>query len=223
MLEAQEPGQAATVATALAPGVTTGVTTAEQLDTAWDKLTLDVGGLNTPKNDARVKGVFDAYNAWLVVRWDGTDYVTPHPVSGNTLTQALSSFAVQRAAADQLATLFPKKVIVPSTAPTKIIEAPTEYVTGTVPWWYWPLRIGGGIGAGLIIYKLLRPEHQSQRQLSGLGNKEFSKAVFNPHGLSYDQWLKAARKSDEYYGYEPRYRDKLRNAWKSGESPSEWL
>ena len=36
---------------------------------------------------------------------------------------------------------------------------PTEDITGTVPWWYWPLRVGAGIGTGLLIYRTLRPKH----------------------------------------------------------------
>jgi hypothetical protein len=40
----------------------------------------------------------------------------------------------------------------------KVIRVDDINITGGLPWWYWPLRIGAGVGVGYVVYRGLRPK-----------------------------------------------------------------
>ena len=210
MLEAAQPS--ATSSSSFAP------TTADQLDDAWEGVLDIVVMLKTPTNDARVNGIFAARDAWSDLRSrPRDDYSKPAPVTASQLSQAIATFAQQKAVASELATLYPQKAQVINNGPARKGEVigPID-ITGDVPWWYWALRIGAGVGTGLLIFKTLRPKSS----LSGLSGHS---ALYNPEGLTYQRWLNSARKSKEYYGYSDKRRKQLRAAWKRGEDPAEWI
>jgi hypothetical protein len=128
------------------------VPTVEQLQFLWDSLTQRM--LSTKAPDSELQKFGDIDKAWVEISskpmtlgdraaWarkmeDATVYVSgvevkyPYAKSTNT-----------------------------AKAGSKVDSGPIT-ITGTVPWWYWPLRVGAGIAAGWGVYRVVRPSRGSR-------------------------------------------------------------
>lgn len=140
----------------------------EQLGKMWTALTVRIGTLNIPSSAANsLDPIYNLVDAW------GVRYTDAIKTGGRALSSAESTtwqnaLREQTLAVDRLAAKYP-----PATSPAPARRAatilPAVDVTGDLPWYYWPLRVGAGIGAGYIAYKVLRsfdpdPNNPMQRQ-----------------------------------------------------------
>lgn len=239
MLEAQEKPSSPATATQLS--VMGSPTTADQIDASWNALLDTVNMLKVPAGEPRRTALYKAYDSWYARFWETprADVLKPFVIPSAELPSWAAAFNQQKIIGQQLASEYGQKAAT-SAPPVQGGTLGPMTVTGDVPWWYWPLRIGAGIAAGWGIYRLLRPTkivnyegfsfdvpHQPHpgpstpswwKPSKGLG----ADLLHNREGLTYEEWLNAAHKNDEYYGYSSRYRNKLRMAWSKGEDPTEW-
>jgi len=135
-----------------------------ELEDAWQKLLAFTDTLGTPKGFWA--STFNAYNAWgarLSKAYEtGTPGSSPFiPMSEMELW--MKSYGDFKAFADQAAVKYPKitpKVTTP--ASSKVIQGEAINIEGALPWWYWPLRVGAGVGAGYALYQVLTPTKREQ-------------------------------------------------------------
>jgi hypothetical protein len=128
--------------------------TAEQLNASWDKLTDVMATQEIPNTESRKAYIYQAYNVWLSNPWNPNNS-NPKTATPEKLTEALSAFVARYPIFLQLLDAYPPK-------DSGAVKQSSVTFTGTVPWWYWPLRVGAGIGAGLLIYRTLRPQHKGR-------------------------------------------------------------
>lgn len=140
MLEAQESVSSATV-----------VPTVEQLQFLWDALTQRVIHTNAPDSEIAKFSQVDA--DWLVA--------SSKPMSLESRVQWARKMQDMSVFASGVEKQYPYKKsnlqVKPGGGTTH--DLPGSTVTGALPWWYWPLRVGAGVGTGLLIYRTLRPAH----------------------------------------------------------------
>ena len=204
------------------------------LTSAWDDLNQRVGRINipialfrSPQNPA--KAFVEAYTKWderLNAKFSEQGKVV-RPFTVAELEQWTASLLQQQTLVGTLEAAYPQ--LSPS-APTRKVEIKEPVkIEGELPWWYWPLRIGAGVGAGYFIFRVLRPNTASNLQPAFAGLTG-AIAKTNKEGLTWKEWLDAAAltvKEDPGQLGRNRYSTKfysnqIRQAWKSGEDPTEW-
>jgi len=196
------------------------------LDAAWidlkdrvDKIDVPLALWKSPQNPAAPFLVaFEAYNDSREQLYDKATGRKVRSFSVRELEQWSASLAEQQALVGKLEAAYPQR------GASKIVQKKVvedEHVSAALPWWYWPLRVGAGIGGGYFLYKVLRPtEGSSQPALAGLG------AATNAEGMTYSEWRAAAAvgggKRPENDPLDAADRRALKKAWKEGEDPSDW-
>jgi len=128
----------------------------DPLSKAWTALLQQSSLLGLPSaafNDPRspVAPLLAEYDAWDK-RWLQTFEGKPLTVSD--LEVWTTRLQAQQTVLAQLLVRFPPGA--PPAAPRKpaVALGPVD-VSGALPWWYWPVRIAAGVGAGYIVYRIV--------------------------------------------------------------------
>jgi len=142
--------------------------TQEPLNAAWVTLIRRLGKIDIPPSvkPNPLDPIYDALDAWEN-RYKDAISSGGRAFSSVELTTWTNALRDQEAAVVRLEAMYPQRT--PSTSSKPAQGQPEINITGALPWWYWPLRVGAGIGAGYITYKILRsmdPE-PSQPALAG--------------------------------------------------------
>lgn len=195
------------------------------LQNAWTDLNARVGKINiplqlwkSPQNPA--KPFLDIYAKWderLNAKHDDRGKVV-RPFTVRELEEWSAALAQQQTLVGTLEAAYPQ--LAPS-EPVRKIVVKEEQITGELPWWYWPLRIGAGIGAGYAVYRFVRPmtwsyTPASQPAFAGLTNQE---------GMTWAEWRAAVVGSGKRPANDQLSADdkkKMKSAWQNGEDPSDW-
>jgi hypothetical protein len=135
-----------------------------ELQEAWEKLNAFSNTIGGPKGFTGP--MTDAYVKWLA-RLDeaytkGTPGSDPFiPMSEMELW--MKSYGDHKVSMDQAAVKY-KKIVPKVTEPasSKVIQGEEIRIYGALPWWYWPLRVGAGVGAGYALYRVLTPTEREQ-------------------------------------------------------------
>ncbi len=140
----------------------------EQLQLAWEALLDRVFALQLPtsiKTEERMKAFNKAYDDWGARMDRGVTYTSAtnkpvYSISEDEMKVWASLLEAQKPYVTQLEAIYPKKTADQLTGKTsgKTYTASDENVLGSLPWWYWPLRISAGIGAGYFVFRVLRPK-----------------------------------------------------------------
>jgi len=196
------------------------------LVSAWTDLKDRVGNLNIPlqlwRSAQNPAASFErAYGTWwdrLGAKYDERGKLV-RPFTVYELEQWSAALAEQQLLVGKLEAAYPQRKP-DETSGKRGGPLPEQLILGALPWWYWPLRVGAGIGGGYFLYKVLRPTEGSfQPALAGLG------AATNAEGMTYSEWRAAAvggGKRPENDPLDAADRRALKKAWKEGEDPSDW-
>jgi hypothetical protein len=142
--------------------------TPEQLQLAWEALLDRVFALQLPtsvKTEERMKAFNKAYDDWGARMDRGVTYTSTtnkpvYSISEDEMKVWASLLEAQKTYVTQLEAIYPKKTAeqLNSKSSGKTVTVKDETVLGSLPWWYWPLRVGAGIGAGYFVFRVLRPK-----------------------------------------------------------------
>lgn len=146
--------------------------TPEQLQLAWEALLDRVFALQLPqsvKTEERMKAFNKAYDDWGARMDRGVTYTSAtnkpvYSISEDEMKVWSNLLDAQKTYVGQLEAVYPKKTAEQlnnksSGKPVQTVK--DETVLGSLPWWYWPLRVGAGIGAGYFVFRVLRPKERA--------------------------------------------------------------
>jgi hypothetical protein len=183
----------------------------EPLNDAWYALSLREAKIDYPQAlAAPFLSVLEAWN----IRHDASLYSSQgsQPLTVRELEQWTAVLQEWQSKIAQLEAKYPQRKT--NGGGGKIIKVEDQSVTGALPWWYWPLRIGAGVGAGWLTYRILRPEQRGASAFAGLGY------ATNREGMTWEQWRESAHRMH----LNDRERRALQAAWRRGDDPEQyWL
>jgi hypothetical protein len=134
-----------------------------ELQEAWEKLNTFSNTIGGPKGFTGP--MTDAYVKWLA-RLDEA-YAKGTPGSDPFILMSemelwMKSYGDHKVSMDRAAVAYPK-IVPKETVPSgKVVQAEKIRIEGALPWWYWPLRVGAGVGAGYALYRVLTPTGREQ-------------------------------------------------------------
>jgi hypothetical protein len=132
--------------------------TQEQIKIAWDALYNRVIHKTNPP-DKLLENFGTLYDAWQTA--------SAKTLSPTEMTKWAARYSEQLVLVEGWERVYPvaQKSNV-KTGTGKVTELAPTNVTGALPWWYWPLRVSAGIGAGYVVYRTLRPGQKPQSMRS---------------------------------------------------------
>lgn len=138
---------------------------ASEIDAAWGDMAKRLDARNIPP--AELNAFNAAYNAW------GDRYATGTPIPAAELPTWEKRMRDFQPVVNVLLARYTGPAVL---APSQGSKTGSDVsVTGALPWWYWPLRIGAGAGAAYLMYRVLRPEVPARAAFAGMEDSKVLK------------------------------------------------